>query len=116
MELNQRRRPSGWRLGALRLPRGLPVIVGAAAIAVLALSIGLRRSDDTSPVSLGIQPDALDARDRYYVLEQFSLKDLLRSSSSSQISLERTPMESDSLSAPRRVQQDGGSGIVLVSF
>ena len=116
MELNQRRRPSGWWLGALRLPRGLPVVVGATAIALLALSIGLRRSDYTSSVSPRIQPDALNARDRHYVLEQFSLKDLLRSSSSSQVSLERTPMESDSLSAARRVQQDDGSGIRLVSF
>ena len=116
MELNPRRRPSGWRLGPLHVPRGLPVFVGAAAIAVLALSIGLKRSDQPSPTPEVARSDALNVGDHYYVLGRFSPGDLLRDSSSSQISLDRTPVPSDSLLSTRRVQRNGSSRVLLVSF
>jgi len=116
MELNPRRRPSGWRWGPLHVPRGLPVFVGAVAIAVLAFSIGLKRFEQPSPVSNVARSDALNVGEHYYVLGQFSPEDLSRSRSSSQIALDRAPVQSDSFSTPQRVQPNENASVLLVSF
>jgi anti-sigma factor RsiW len=116
MELNQRRRSSRWRPGLFRVSRGWPVVVGAAAIAVLALSIGIRRSDHTPPVSDMARSDALRAGNHHYVSGQlYSPGDLLRSSSS-RIALDHTPAQSDSPTTSRGIPQKGSPRILLVSF
>lgn len=115
MELNRRRRPSGWRVP--QVSRRVLVFVGAVAIAILALFISSpERSDHTSPTLNVAQSDSSNIRDHYYVLGQFSSEDLRRSHSSSQISLDRTPVQSDSLAIPRRLQQRRSSRVLYVSF